>query len=203
MCVYVVDGVAGWRSLWLQVQIGLGPAGELRYPAYQESLWSFCGVGEFQCYGSYALADLANAAASAGHPEWGHGAFIVLAHGLSLYRSLCVSVCVSVSLSLCLSLCLSVSLSLGLSVSLSLCLSVSLSLCLSVSAAGPNNAGSYHSKPYETAFFSDGFDNYKSGVTTLTAPIYSATLPVTAVAAVCGGDVQTTASSSSTGTPTR
>jgi hypothetical protein len=135
MCVYVVDGVAGWRSLRLQVQIGLGPAGELRYPAYQESLWSFCGVGEFQCYGSYALADLANAAASAGHPEWGHGAFIALAHGLSLYRSLCVSVCVSVSLCLCLSVCLSVSVSLCLCVSVSLCLcvSVSLRLCLTIS----------------------------------------------------------------------
>jgi beta-amylase len=52
-------------------------------------------------------------------------------------------------------------------------------------SAGPNNAGSYHSKPYETAFFSDGFDNYKSGETTHTAPIHLATLPrVTAVAAV-------------------
>jgi len=27
------------------LQIGLGPAGELRYPAYQLSRWSFCGAG--------------------------------------------------------------------------------------------------------------------------------------------------------------
>merc|ERR1719487_267833 len=27
------------------VQIGMGPAGELRYPAYQLSRWKFCGVG--------------------------------------------------------------------------------------------------------------------------------------------------------------
>eukprot|EP00048_Salpingoeca_helianthica_P010065 m.143837 g.143837 ORF g.143837 m.143837 type:complete len:483 (-) comp14996_c0_seq6:192-1640(-) len=55
------------------VQIGLGPAGELRYPSYPLNHWHFCGVGEFQSYGSLALASLAAAAAAAGHPEWGHG----------------------------------------------------------------------------------------------------------------------------------
>lgn len=54
------------------VEIGLGPAGELRYPSYQLDRWSFCGVGEFQCYDPYLAADLKNAATAAGHPEWGN-----------------------------------------------------------------------------------------------------------------------------------
>lgn len=55
-----------------EVTIGLGPAGELRYPAYPEGdgRWRFPGVGEFQCYDSYMLRHLAQSAATAGHPEW-------------------------------------------------------------------------------------------------------------------------------------
>lgn len=60
-------------STVVELQVGLGPAGELRYPAYPLDRWSFCGVGEFQCYSKYALSSLATAAAAAGHPEWGHG----------------------------------------------------------------------------------------------------------------------------------
>jgi beta-amylase len=56
-----------------QIQVGMGPAGELRYPSYQLSKWSYCGIGEFQCYDKYMLADLARAAIAAGHPEWGSG----------------------------------------------------------------------------------------------------------------------------------
>eukprot|EP00455_Lapot_gusevi_P007391 TRINITY_DN1315_c0_g1_i1.p1 TRINITY_DN1315_c0_g1~~TRINITY_DN1315_c0_g1_i1.p1 ORF type:complete len:442 (-),score=177.01 TRINITY_DN1315_c0_g1_i1:380-1705(-) len=56
-----------------EVQVGMGPAGELRYPSYPLDRWSFCGVGEFQCYDSYMLASLKQAAAAAGHPEWGNG----------------------------------------------------------------------------------------------------------------------------------
>jgi len=56
-----------------QIQVGMGPAGELRYPSYQLNKWSYCGVGEFQCYDKYMLADLARAAAAASHPEWGSG----------------------------------------------------------------------------------------------------------------------------------
>ena len=35
-----------------EIQVGMGPAGELRYPAYPESnnTWQFPGIGEFQCY---------------------------------------------------------------------------------------------------------------------------------------------------------
>jgi beta-amylase len=35
--------------------------------------WRFPGVGEYQCFDKYMLADLRAAAAAAGHPEWGHG----------------------------------------------------------------------------------------------------------------------------------
>lgn len=53
-----------------EIQVGAGPCGELRYPSYQMDKWSFCGVGEFQSYNSYALDQLASAASRAGHPEW-------------------------------------------------------------------------------------------------------------------------------------
>jgi beta-amylase len=56
-----------------QVQVGLGPAGELRYPSYISSRWQYCGIGEFQCYDAFMLQKLQEAAAAAGHAEWGHG----------------------------------------------------------------------------------------------------------------------------------
>eukprot|EP01006_Ploeotia_vitrea_P015808 TRINITY_DN46150_c0_g1_i1.p2 TRINITY_DN46150_c0_g1~~TRINITY_DN46150_c0_g1_i1.p2 ORF type:complete len:454 (-),score=256.28 TRINITY_DN46150_c0_g1_i1:125-1486(-) len=54
-----------------QLQIGMGPAGELRYPGYKGD--TYPGIGEFQCYDKFMLANLAQAANDAGHPEWGHG----------------------------------------------------------------------------------------------------------------------------------
>ena len=35
-----------------EIQVGMGPCGELRYPSYPESngTWNFPGIGEFQCY---------------------------------------------------------------------------------------------------------------------------------------------------------
>ena len=42
-----------------QVEIGLGPSGEMRYPAYPSNRWSFCGVGEFQV--RWNTADFATA----------------------------------------------------------------------------------------------------------------------------------------------
>jgi len=58
-----------------EITIGMGPAGELRYPSYPEGdgRWRFPGVGEFQCYDKYMLEDLKQAANAAGHPEWGLG----------------------------------------------------------------------------------------------------------------------------------
>jgi beta-amylase len=55
------------------VAVSLGPAGELRYPAYPEGRWRFPGVGEFQCYDKYMLANLRACAAAAGSPQWGNG----------------------------------------------------------------------------------------------------------------------------------
>ncbi|PIA58307.1 hypothetical protein AQUCO_00500321v1 [Aquilegia coerulea] len=40
-----------------EVSIGLGPSGELRYPAHpsKDGRWEFPGIGEFQCYDKYML----------------------------------------------------------------------------------------------------------------------------------------------------
>ena len=54
-----------------EIQVGAGPSGELRYPAYQMDKWTFCGVGEFQSYSQFAMEQLSTAAAAAGHEEWG------------------------------------------------------------------------------------------------------------------------------------
>lgn len=58
-----------------EVAVGLGPAGELRYPSYPEGdgRWRFPGIGEFQCYDKYMLASLQACACAAGHPKWGLG----------------------------------------------------------------------------------------------------------------------------------
>jgi len=84
-----------------QVQVGLGPSGEMRYPSYQSYKWNYCGIGEFQCYDKYMLSDLQYSASAIGHSDWGN--------------------------------------------------------------AGPNNAGTYNSRPEDTGFFSDnGGDDYDS-----------------------------------------
>lgn len=36
-----------YYSIILLYFIGLGPAGELRYPSYQIGKWQYCGVGEY------------------------------------------------------------------------------------------------------------------------------------------------------------
>uniref|UniRef100_A0A7N0UGI3 Beta-amylase n=1 Tax=Kalanchoe fedtschenkoi TaxID=63787 RepID=A0A7N0UGI3_KALFE len=57
----------------VEIQVGMGPAGELRYPSYPEKdgVWRFPGVGAFQCYDKYMLGSLKAAAEAAGKPEWG------------------------------------------------------------------------------------------------------------------------------------
>mmetsp|Transcript_14462 Transcript_14462/g.23927 ORF Transcript_14462/g.23927 Transcript_14462/m.23927 type:complete len:641 (+) Transcript_14462:141-2063(+) len=60
-----------WGTTITQIQVGLGPAGEMRYPAYPLSFgWEFPGVGQFQCYDKYLKADLDKHAKERGHPEW-------------------------------------------------------------------------------------------------------------------------------------
>ncbi|KAI3716417.1 hypothetical protein L1987_67282 [Smallanthus sonchifolius] len=57
----------------VEIQVGMGPAGELRYPSYPEKdgIWRFPGIGAFQCYDKYMLSSLKAAAESYGKPEWG------------------------------------------------------------------------------------------------------------------------------------
>uniref|UniRef100_A0A0D9XMK4 Beta-amylase n=1 Tax=Leersia perrieri TaxID=77586 RepID=A0A0D9XMK4_9ORYZ len=57
----------------VEIQVGLGPCGELRYPSYPEAngTWRFPGIGEFQSYDKYMRASLQAAALAAGHEEWG------------------------------------------------------------------------------------------------------------------------------------
>ncbi|KAK4795628.1 hypothetical protein SAY86_027954 [Trapa natans] len=58
-------------GLLVDIEVGLGPAGELRYPSYPENQgWVFPGIGEFQCYDKYLEAEFREAAMAAGHPEW-------------------------------------------------------------------------------------------------------------------------------------
>ncbi|GLT45657.1 hypothetical protein SLA2020_194730 [Shorea laevis] len=59
------------------IQVGMGPAGELRYPSCPSRKltwpWRTRELGEFQCYDKYMLASLNARAQYAGKPEWGNG----------------------------------------------------------------------------------------------------------------------------------
>ncbi|XP_073279093.1 beta-amylase 1, chloroplastic [Primulina huaijiensis] len=57
----------------VEIQVGMGPAGELRYPSYpeQNGTWKFPGIGAFQCYDKYMISSLKAAAEAIGKPEWG------------------------------------------------------------------------------------------------------------------------------------
>ncbi|KAF6135496.1 hypothetical protein GIB67_015349 [Kingdonia uniflora] len=60
-------------SVIMEVQVGMGPCGELRYPSYPESngTWQFPGIGEFQCYDKYMRASLKASAILIGKTDWG------------------------------------------------------------------------------------------------------------------------------------
>ncbi|KAG9452485.1 hypothetical protein H6P81_005389 [Aristolochia fimbriata] len=57
----------------VEIQVGMGPCGELRYPSYPENngTWRFPGIGEFQCYDKFMKASLQAAALAVGKEEWG------------------------------------------------------------------------------------------------------------------------------------
>ncbi|KAJ3679999.1 hypothetical protein LUZ60_016277 [Juncus effusus] len=57
----------------IEIQVGMGPAGEMRYPSYPEAngTWKFPGIGAFQCYDKYMLSSLKAAAEASGNPNWG------------------------------------------------------------------------------------------------------------------------------------
>jgi len=58
-------------STIIEVMVGMGPAGELRYPSYQLKYWNFCGVGEFQCFDQHAERALREHAQRRGQAAWG------------------------------------------------------------------------------------------------------------------------------------
>ncbi|CAO2837645.1 unnamed protein product [Amaranthus hypochondriacus] len=54
-----------------EIEVGLGPCGELRYPSYPAKHgWKYPGIGEFQCYDKYLLKSLQKAAEVRGHLSW-------------------------------------------------------------------------------------------------------------------------------------
>ncbi|XP_077242929.1 beta-amylase 3, chloroplastic-like [Tasmannia lanceolata] len=57
----------------VEIQVGMGPCGELRYPSYPESngTWRFPGIGEFQSYDKYMKASLQASAIAIGKTNWG------------------------------------------------------------------------------------------------------------------------------------
>ncbi|GLJ51689.1 hypothetical protein SUGI_1098460 [Cryptomeria japonica] len=59
----------------VEVQLGMGPAGELTYPSYPEAngTWRFPGIGAFQCYDKFMKASLKVAAKAKGKEQWDYG----------------------------------------------------------------------------------------------------------------------------------
>ncbi|KAJ3689319.1 hypothetical protein LUZ61_018483 [Rhynchospora tenuis] len=56
------------------IEVGLGPCGELRYPSYPtEQGWIYPGIDEFQCYDQYLLKSLRNAAKGKSNSFWKKG----------------------------------------------------------------------------------------------------------------------------------
>ncbi|KAL2921875.1 Beta-amylase [Bienertia sinuspersici] len=65
MLDFLEDGII------IDIEVGTGPAGELRYPSYQQNQgWIFPGIGEFQCYDKYMEEDFKKAAKEASYPDW-------------------------------------------------------------------------------------------------------------------------------------
>ncbi|GAB1221548.1 hypothetical protein ENUP19_0082G0079 [Entamoeba nuttalli] len=63
---YINDGTIN------EIQVGMGPCGETRYPSYPGAKFQYCGIGEFECSDKFSLSKLAAAASNAGHSEWGY-----------------------------------------------------------------------------------------------------------------------------------
>ncbi|PHT32258.1 Beta-amylase [Capsicum baccatum] len=55
----------------IDIEVGVGSSGELRYPSYPEALgWKFPGIGEFQCYDKYMKEDFRETADKAVKPKY-------------------------------------------------------------------------------------------------------------------------------------
>ncbi|KAL7717720.1 Beta-amylase [Entamoeba marina] len=63
---YINDGTLN------EIQVGMGPCGETRYPSYPGAKFLYCGIGEFESNDKYSLQQLQTAATAIGHSEWGY-----------------------------------------------------------------------------------------------------------------------------------
>ena len=54
----------------IEIEVGVGPCGELRYPSYRTPPWSYPGCGQFQCYDTEFVKKFQQDAQRAGHSEW-------------------------------------------------------------------------------------------------------------------------------------
>lgn len=64
-----------YASTVTEIQVGMGPCGELRYPSYPlgSGKWRFPGIGELQCFDKHLLDSLCTAARSENKPfDWSY-----------------------------------------------------------------------------------------------------------------------------------
>jgi len=71
LAAFAADFSDDLGSTIVEIMVGMGPAGELRYPSYPLSHWHFCGIGEFQAFDPHARDSLLAAAEKVGRPDWG------------------------------------------------------------------------------------------------------------------------------------
>ncbi|KAL0397904.1 UNVERIFIED_CONTAM: Beta-amylase 2, chloroplastic [Sesamum calycinum] len=56
-----------------EIEIGLGPCGELRYPSYPaKHNWKYPGIGEFQCYDKYLMKSFEKTTEARVNQFWGN-----------------------------------------------------------------------------------------------------------------------------------
>ncbi|KAM1436601.1 hypothetical protein ACFX2I_044396 [Malus domestica] len=63
-CVSILPGKIS------EIEVGLGPCRELRYPYPEQHGWKYPGICEFQCYDRYLMKNLTQAAKARGHSFW-------------------------------------------------------------------------------------------------------------------------------------
>ena len=58
-----------WEGIISEIEVGLGPCGELRYPYPERHGWKYPSIGEFQCYDRYLMKNLTQAAKARATPS--------------------------------------------------------------------------------------------------------------------------------------
>lgn len=61
----------------IEIEVGVGPCGELRYPSYQMKYWTYPGCGAFQSYDDKLSEKLSKDAAAEGKSGFGHNPYNV------------------------------------------------------------------------------------------------------------------------------